>query len=68
MLNYYESTDKQAPDISININCDTILALDTSSFTFGEHDELIFILKNIMCKTEYCIEYEIILIQEALGY
>lgn len=36
----------EMPDITINSNCDTILAINLSSFNLDEQDEFVFTIKN----------------------
>ena len=46
MLNYFINHLIPAPDIAINMNCATRLAINLPMFNLGEHDELIFTIKN----------------------
>lgn len=38
--------DITTPDITINMNCDTVLALNIGALELGDYDELVFTIKN----------------------
>ena len=46
MYSYCTNYAATLPDISVNINCDTVLALNLNSVVLSDHDELVFVIKN----------------------
>lgn len=46
MLNYQTNYSATAPDITVHMNCDTILAVNLRALELGTNDEFIFVIKN----------------------
>ena len=46
MLNYYTDCLATVPEITLQMNCDTILAINLRMFDLGDNDEFIFAIKN----------------------
>ena len=43
------------PDITVYMNCDTILAINLHAFELGENDEFIFVIKNYNYIDSQCV-------------
>ena len=46
MLSYCTNYLATMPEITIYMNCDTVLAINLRKFNLSEHDELVFTIKN----------------------
>lgn len=46
MLSYQTNYSANVPDITVHMNCDTILAVNLRALELGTNDEFIFVIKN----------------------
>ena len=46
MVNYYADSLLEAPELTVYLNCDTVLAINLQKFNLKATDELVFVIKN----------------------